>query len=244
MQIRFYHIAVVVSLLFSIFLFSSGDTMAGTSGQNVKSVLGIDMQPYTTPDKSLSLYVPRGWTAQTSDSSLIFVENEQDPTSARIEFMIAGQQAGQQLNSEQVILTLANQMKTSNPSFEVQGAQRLAQNPDVSAVLFTYNEGSVKVSGFGMAQCTQQFILWTDIYGKDSGFKNYNPVLVLIYVLQSMNQGTQPSQPQLPQQQQVAVANQKAKNEKTNKKMEEAMFMNHYWNMYPYMYPEGFYPAF
>jgi hypothetical protein len=204
-----------------------------------RAILGFDMAAYTAPDRSYSILVPQGWTAQPSASGITFVEKASDPLSARIDLFVI--QLGQTpMTSAQFIQVVANQMKTRYPSFQLSGTRALAQNPDVTAVLFVYQDSGVKMSGFGMALCNPNVVLWTDIYGKDEGFRNYNPAMLLTYVLQSMSQGTTPASPHLPQPATIAQANQQTASQKTK----SAMLMTHYWNMYPHLYPGGVFRAY
>jgi hypothetical protein len=51
-------------------------------------------------------------------------------------------------------------MVANYPSFAKLAQKQLSVNPDVSAVLFTYMEGSVLMSGFGIAAASGQAVLW------------------------------------------------------------------------------------
>lgn len=225
----------MVSVFIFLLLFgNSPQAFCQQKTSQVKAILGFDMAAYTAPDRSFSILVPRGWSAQPSALGITFIEKVSDPLSAHIDLFVI--QLGQSpVKSAQFIQVLAGQMKSRYPSFQVSGTLALSGNPDVTAVLFTYEDSGVRVSGFGIAQCNPNVALWTDIYGKDEGFRSYNPALLLTYVLQSMNQGATPGSPQLPQTTTIAQARQKAESQA----MKKSMVMTHYWNMYPYLYPGG-----
>ena len=220
-----------------VLLLVIGNSSQVFSQQNTlqtRAILGYDMAAYTAPDRSFALLIPQGWTPQPSQNGITFIEKASDPISTRIDLFVI--QLGQSpVTSAQFIQYLANQMKARYPSFQVTGTRALSEKPDVTVVIFTYEESGVKVSGFGVAQCNPGVALWTDIYGRDDGFRHYNPALLLTYVLQSMNQGPIPGSPALPQPATIEQARQKA----DAQQMKKSMVMTHYWNMYPYLYPGG-----
>jgi len=157
---------------------------------------GLHMATYTAPDKSFSMYYPKGWTAKPQESGITFAENSADDTSAHIDVFVL-QFGEQSYTTEQLVVLLANMMKQQYPSLKIVESKQLATKPDIRGVLFSYKEGQVPMSGFGLVLSAGKAAIWSDIYGKDSGFVDYNPVVVLSYVMQSLAQGPTPNKPQI-----------------------------------------------
>ena len=83
--------------------------------------------------------------------NLTFIEDAKDPLSARIDLFVVPLPAPQ--TSAGFIESLAIQMKARYPTFQLDGLRALSEQPDVTAVLFSYMDGGDKVTGFGIAQC-------------------------------------------------------------------------------------------
>ncbi|MBW1810362.1 MAG: hypothetical protein JRJ87_19355 [Deltaproteobacteria bacterium] len=216
--------------------------VTGLAGAGKKAPFpGLEMTTYTAPDGSFSIYYPKGWTAAPSEMGISFAQDPADDTSAHIDvFVLEFKDAA--YTSGQIIELLAKQMKQQYPSMKVVEQKQMSKEPDLRGVLFTYKEGGTQMSGFGLALSAGQAALWADIYGKDASFKNYNPVVVLSYVLQSMSQGMKPSKPQIRESQATAKAeaNVPMSATETKKKIGEAAVMTHFWNNAQYIVPDAF----
>jgi hypothetical protein len=203
---------------------------------------GLHMAAYTAPDESFSMYYPKGWTATPQESGISFAENSADDTSAHIDVFVL-QFGEQSYTTEQIVALLANMMKQQYPSLKIVESKQLSRQPDVRGVLFSYKEGKVPMSGFGLVLSAGKAAIWSDIYGKDSGFTGYNPVVVLSYVMQSLAQGPKPSQPKIQgskRAQKAAVTPRPPADPDTQKKMDEAAVMTHFWNNAHYIVPDAF----
>ncbi len=228
--------SLVAATFAAAFLILIGPALSQVSGSANVKFNDIEMSAYTAPDKSFSVFYPKKWTPQPSQTGMTFVENTKDANSARIDLFVIP--LGQESRSaRQIVELLAGKMKELYPTFAITDTRQLSEKPDAVAVLFSYRDGQVPMSGFALAASLGNTAIWADIYGKDSGFSGYNPTSLLTYVLQSMNQGPTPTVPKVP------VVSEKAKQAAAGadvkKKTAQAMTMTHYWNMYPYLYPGG-----
>lgn len=204
---------------------------------------GLHMATYTAPDKSFSMYYPKGWSASPQESGITFAENSADDSSAHIDVFVL-QFGEQSFTTEQIITLLANTLKQQYPSLKIVEQKQLSTKPDIRGVLFSYQEGKIPMSGFGLVLSAGKAAIWSDIYGKDSGFTGYNPVVLLSYVMQSLAQGTKPNQPQIQGSQKAQKAAvtppRPAADAETRKKIEEAAVMTHFWNNAQYIVPDAF----
>lgn len=203
---------------------------------------GLHMDAYTAPDKSFSMYYPRGWKAAPQDSGISFAQNPADDTSAHIDVFVL-QFGEQSYTTEQIVGLLSGMLKQQYPSLKIVEQKQLSEKPDIRGVLFSYREGKIPMSGFGLVLSAGKAAIWSDIYGRDSGFVGYNPVVVLSYVIQSLAQGTRPNRPQIqgsPRVQKAAVTPRPPADPEKQKKIEEAAVMTHFWNNAHYIVPDAF----
>lgn len=136
-------------------------------------------------------------------------------------------------------------MKKQYPTFKIIEVQQIKDKPDIKGALFSYIANNVKFGGFGIAISQGKQGFWADIYGKEDSFTTYNPVMVLSYVLQSLNQGEKPLEPKIEIPKEVAEKSKEAapkegSDEYYKKKTAESMMGTHMWNMTPYMFPKAF----
>lgn len=202
---------------------------------------GVQMVTYVAPDKSFSLYYPDGWTVTQSQERLSIIQNPRDPMSTGINILPF--QFGQQyFTSAQIVNMLASQMQVQNPTFSLAGTQQLSQQPDITIVSYSYVANDVAMVGLGVAVSQGYQGYWAEIYGRQNGFIGFDPAQVLVYVLQSMNQGTTPNEPQIAQAQQGqgAYQEQQLSPEEYQQRMDDAMVGTHMWNMAPYIAPDVF----
>jgi hypothetical protein len=204
---------------------------------------GLHMASYTAPDKSFSMYYPRGWTATPQESGITFAEDSADDTSAHIDVFVL-QFGEQSYTTEQIVGLLSGMLKQQYPSLKIVEQKQLAKQPDIRGVMFSYQEGKIPMSGFGLVLSAGKAAIWSDIYGKDAGFVGYNPVVVLSYVMQSLAAGPKPNRPQIQgsQKAQKAAATppRPAGDAETQKKIGEAAVMTHFWNNAHYIVPDAF----
>lgn len=201
---------------------------------------GLHMATYTAPDQSFSMYYPKGWSATPQESGISFAQDSSDDTSVHIDVFVL-QFGEQSFTTEQIINLLAGTMKQQYPSLKIVEQKQLSTKPDIRGVLFSYKEGKIPMSGFGLVLSAGKAAIWSDIYGKDSGFTGYNPVVVLSYVMQSLAQGPKPNKPQIQQSKKAVKAAQAPRTDaQTQKKIEEAAVMTHFWNNAHYIVPDAF----
>ncbi|MDY0004121.1 MAG: hypothetical protein RBU30_22675 [Polyangia bacterium] len=217
--------------------------LAAPSRAAVRKALGHEMATFVAPDGSFSFLQPKGWSVTLSASGATIIQKASDPQSTRIDLLLLP--TGGKLTSTQVIVVLAERMKAQYPSFAEGARKSLSQSPDVSAVLFTYSEGQVPMSGMGIAAASGNAVFWADIYGPDSGFKGYDPAALLVYVMGSMTPGRKPRVPPLPKAtakapparpQTGAAAKGSAEYQR---RMRKAAVMTHYWNNFRLIHPGG-----
>jgi hypothetical protein len=202
---------------------------------------GLQMATYVAPDKSFSIYYPQGWTVKQGQESLSIVQNPRDPMSTGINILPF--QFGQQyITSSQIINMLASQMQMQNPTFNLASTQQLSQQPDIMAASYSYAANNVTMVGLAIAISQGSQGYWAEIYGRQNGFTGYDPAQVLAYVVQSVNQGTTPNQPQMAQAQQGQGASQEQQLSpgEYQQRMNDAMVGTHMWNMAPYISPNMF----
>jgi hypothetical protein len=202
---------------------------------------GLQMTTYVSPDKSFSLYYPQGWTVNQTQGRLSIVQKPGDAMSAGINILPL--QFGQQyFTSAQIISMLASQMQIQNPTFNLASTQQLSQQPDIMAASYSYGADNVTMVGLGIAISQGYHGYWAEIYGRQNGFTGYDPGQVLAYVVQSLNQGTTPNEPQMAQVRQGLGANQQQQLSpgEYQQRMNDAMVGTHMWNMAPYIAPDVF----
>lgn len=224
-------IAAVAALALT-FAFSTANAESKKKVSALKKALGVDMVAYAAPDKSFAMYQPAGWTATPNEMGISFVQSSSDQTSARIDILLF--QFPQPVTARDLIAQLAEPMQQQYPTVKFSAAEILSTQPDLRAIMFTYKEGEVEMSGFGLALCMGNGAMWAHIVGKDAGFKEFNPVMVLTYALQSMKQGAKPNKPQIPKMSKAGA------NKAHKDKMGGATVMTHFWNMAPYIVPDAF----
>lgn len=226
-------IAFVVFLIVLVLLCALRPVPAG--------VTGMQMATYVAPDKNLSMYYPKGWTITQGQDRLLIIQDPGDVNSAGINIMLF--QFGQQYyTSAQIISMLASQMQIQNPTFNLASTQQLSQQPDIMSASYSYAANNITMVGLGIAISQGYLGYWAEIYGRQEGFSGYDPAQVLVYVLQSLNQGTTPNEPkvvQAPQGQGTHQEQQLSPGE-YQKRMNDAMVGTHMWNMAPYIAPDVF----
>lgn len=224
-----------------------GLVAAAPARPSTKAVLGHDMVAFVSSDGTYSFLRPRGWTVTQSQNGATIRQNPKDTKSARVDLLLLA--TGGKLNSGQVIDLLAKGMKDQYPSFSEGARQVLSKEHDITAVIFTYLEGQVLMSGVGVAASSGQAVLWGNIYGSDTGFKNYNAAALLIYMMGSMSQGKSPRAPDLPKLPPKAVSARSVRapggqaagaGASRAQRMGQAAVMTHYWNNFRYMHPSAF----
>lgn len=213
---------------------------AAPSRRSTKAVLGHHMKAYVATDGSYSFLRPRGWSVNQTQNGATVRQNPKDSKSARVDLLLMS--TGGKLNSGQVIDILAKTMKSQYPSFSENARKVLSTEHDITAVVFSFMEGKVLMSGVGVAASKGQAVMWGDIYGADNGFRNYNAAALLIYMMASMNQGKKPRIPDLPNIPAAARSARRAKVSKQShsKRMRRAAVMTHYWNNFRYIHPKAF----
>jgi hypothetical protein len=103
-------------------------------------------------------------------------------------------------------------------------------------------EGSVLMSGFGIAAASGQAVLWADIFGPDARFRNFKAAQLLTYVMSSLSPGTTPRSPALPTAARKAPApSAKPQPGSANyrRRLNQAAAMTHYWNNFRLIHPGG-----
>ncbi len=202
----------------------------------------ISMVPFIAPDKTYSLYQPKGWTVKTNAQGLAMTERPGEKNSTKLEIMPLTFQ-DKQYTSQELITVLATHLKKQNNTLKIISTKQLNKIPDMRAVTFSYKDAGDQIFGFAVATCRGKHALWASIYGKPKSFKNYNPAVVLCYTLSSFATGGKPMKPAI----KLALLTQQPKRTAatggeagTGKKFNEAMFMTHYWNMAPYTLPNVF----
>ncbi len=200
----------------------------------------FSMANFTATDKSFSLCYPSGWTVQSGQGGMVIAQDPKDAGTTAIEIMPLA--FPEPLTSKQLMDTVAEEMLKESPSLKIIKNKLLSKTPDIRAVSATYEKNNAGVCCFAVAACHGKQALWADIYGTPESFRGYNPVGLLIYILQSLSQGTKPNVPQM-KLASLAVKQQPgetAADGTARKKFDEAAFMTHYWDMAPYTLPDVF----
>lgn len=218
-------------------------TISRSACAGLKQKVGVTLTPYTSPDGSYSIYMPKGWTMKPESNGFTIVENPRDNNGTEIQVLLAPVNPG--TTSLQFAQALKTEIQKLRPDLKTE-IKQVSKNPDIVGVLFTYTNGGEKVIGFGFAVCRQNVAMWADIYGRPSNFQKYNGLALLSCVVQSMNAGTTPKKPVINAPQKVMRPNYKTNyykgpsggsyQQRINQKAVEA----HMWNMAPYLAPSVF----
>jgi hypothetical protein len=219
---------------------------ARRSRSRTKRILGYRMTPYVSADKSYSFLKPRGWKVKESQNGASIVQKPNSNKSARVDLLVFPTRG--RLNSNQMINLLAKQMKQQYPSFMESSRQSLSKKGDITAVVFTYKEGKVLMSGIGIAASAGQVMMWGDIYGPDNKFKGTNPGALLFYMMGSLTKGRKPRTPKLPKinkRKKPTRSRKRARMSRSKRaRMKRATVMSHAWNNLPHIMPKGVGPAY
>ena len=211
------------------------------SRSRTKRVLGHRMTTHVSSDKSYSFLKPRGWKVKESQNGASVVQNPKSKKSARVDLLVF--RTGGRMNSNQMINLLAKQMKQQYPSFVESSRRSLSRKGDVTAVVFTYKEGKVLMSGIGIAAAAGQAMMWGDIYGPDKKFKGTNPAALLLYMMGSLTKGRKPRRPKLPRvskKRRRSSSRKRARMSRAKRaRMKRAAVMTHAWNNLPHIMPKG-----
>ncbi|MBN2541822.1 hypothetical protein JXI42_03070 [bacterium] len=210
---------------------------------------GLTMAVYTAEDNSFSMYYPADWTVTLSEAGATITQDPANQLSPAIDLYPL--QFEVPYSSDQIINFLADEMRMLYPSFNIISNNRISEQPDIGGVLFSYVESDVNIIGFAVSMTDGTQGMWADIYGPEDSFTGYNPSLLLTYILQSLNQGSAPNQPQIDIPEEMAgeaaatpstetSSQPEPGSEEYKKKMEEAMMGTHMWNMSPYLFPDAF----
>ena len=155
----------------------------------------LPMDVYRSPDGAYSFFYPRGWMVKQEGNGFSIIEDPGDPASMGIDVMV-GYSTKPEVHSVQVIARMEKGLRKLYGDVKLMEVRQVSQNPDISGTIFSFKDKNRTIGGFGISMCRGNNIFWADIYGTRENIARYNYVHLLIFVLQSMNTGPMPNQPQ------------------------------------------------